>query len=523
MEPPESAHDAGRPMVVDPDGTKKASLPLKTTHVLWHMPCFLRIPAVTDETQELANRWLVLLLAALGGFMTTLDSSIINIALPAIARTFGVGISGAIEWIIIGYLIVIASVLLSLGRLADMIGRKPIYEAGLVIFVLGSVVSGAAPSLTILILARLLQGLGGALIFSVNIAMITSVFPPHQRGQALGLNSVVVALGISAGPTLGGLITQYLTWRWIFYVNVPVGIIALVVARCVLTERFHMQTGQFDPLGALLFALGLASVTLGLSFGQEWGWTSLPLISALGVGIGALFAAVVVERHVPEPLLKFSLLKNRVFASASVSFLCCMLALFAPGFLLPFYFEQLRGFSVVQSGLLLTPLPLTLAVVAPLSGRLSDRFGSRILSPLGLSIACCGLFLLSQLNTQSTLWDVIWRLVVMGIGQGLFQAPNTRALMGAAPADEQGIASGVLATVRVIGQAVSVALAGSIFTSFGAAAAGVALSSPAQLPAGRISMLQHVFISGLHAALLACAIFAAIGILTSLVRGDETV
>jgi multidrug resistance protein len=153
--------------------------------------------------------------------MTTLDSSIVNIALPAIAHTFGVGVSGAVEWIIIGYLLVFASVLLTFGRLADMIGRKPIYLTGLVIFVLGSVFSGAAPSLGILILARIFQGLGGALIFSVNIAMITSVFPPRERGRALGLNSVVVALGISAGPTLGGIITQYFTWRWIFYQTAP--------------------------------------------------------------------------------------------------------------------------------------------------------------------------------------------------------------------------------------------------------------------------------------------------------------
>jgi MFS family permease len=247
-------------------------------------------------------------------------------------------------------------------------------------------------------------------------------------------------------------------------------------------------------------------------------------MSSLVVGIVALLAAVFVERHVAEPILKFSLLKNRVFASANMSFLFCMLALFAPGFLLPFYFEQLRGFSVAQSGLLLTPLPLTLAVIAPLSGSLADRFGSHILSPLGLAIACFGLFLLGQLNAQSSLWEITWRLVVIGIGQGLFQAPNTRALMGAAPADEQGIASGVLATVRVIGQALSVALAGSLFTSFGAAAAGVVLSSHGQtLPASRISTLQNIFVSGFHAALVACAVLAAIGIMTSLVRGNDTV
>src|SRR5947209_19115536 len=201
------------------DETNKAKSPaLDPTHSLLHLPTLFHVPVAIGEAQEQANKWVVLMLVALAAFMTTLDSSIVNIALPAIAHTFGVGVSGAIEWIIIGYLIVIAACLLTLGRLADMLGRKPIYEAGLVIFVLGSIFSGAAPSLTILIIARLFQGVGGAFIFSVNAAMITSAFPASERGRALGLNAVVVALGVSAGPTIGGLITQYLSWRWIFYV-----------------------------------------------------------------------------------------------------------------------------------------------------------------------------------------------------------------------------------------------------------------------------------------------------------------
>ena len=198
MEQPEPAHDAG---ATSPDEPKNSRhLVLEAIHAIWHTPYLFHIPAVTGDTQEHANKWVVLILAALGFLTTTLDSSIVNISLPAIAHTFGVGINGAIEWVIIGYLIIIASVLLSLGRMADMIGRKPIYEAGLVVFVLGSIFSGAAPSLLMLIIARLFQGLGGALIFSVNVAMITSVFPAHQRGQALGWNSVVVALWYQRWP-----------------------------------------------------------------------------------------------------------------------------------------------------------------------------------------------------------------------------------------------------------------------------------------------------------------------------------
>jgi EmrB/QacA subfamily drug resistance transporter len=505
------------------DETNGATYPAPgLTHALMHLPTLVHGLGATGSEQEQTNKWVVLMLVALGAFMTTLDSSIVNIALPAIAHTFGTGVSGAIEWIIIGYLIVIAACLLTLGRLADMIGRKPIYEAGLVIFVLGSILSGAAPSLTILILARLLQGVGGACIFAVNTAMITSVFPASERGRALGLNAVVVALGVSAGPTIGGLITQYLTWRWIFYVNVPIGALVFIMGMRMLTSPHQSNKERFDLLGAVLFAIGLAAMTLGFSFGEEWGWTSPGIISALVVGGVALVAAVLVERRIRDPLLKRSLLNNRVFASANMSFLCAMLALFAPGFLLPFYFEELRGFPAVQAGLFLTPLSLTLAVMAPLSGSMADRFGSRVLAPLGLAIACFGLVLLSQLNAHSSIFDIIWRLVVIGIGQGLFQSPNTRALMGAAPPDEQGVASGLLSTGRVIGQALSVALAGSIFSGFGAAAAEVLLSSPGQsLSTSRVNDLQNTFLAGFHAAFLLCATFAAIGIFTSLVRGNE--
>ncbi len=277
-------------------------------------------PAAGADRPEQANKWVVLVLAGIGAFMTTLDSSIVNISLPAIAHSFGVSLSGSVEWIIIGYLVAIAAVLLTFGRLADMLGRKPIWLAGLVVFTLGSAICGAAPTLGVLIAARLFQGLGAALIFAVNIAMITGVFPAHERGKALGMNSIVVALGVSAGPTIGGIITQYLSWHWIFYINVPIGILLFIASQRLLTERMHRGQGKFDPLGATLLGIGLAAVTLGLSFGQEWGWTSLRLLIALIIGAGALYAGVLVERRVQDPVVDLKLVTNRVFASANISF-----------------------------------------------------------------------------------------------------------------------------------------------------------------------------------------------------------
>ena len=477
----------------------------------------------TGELQGQTNKWIVLALAATATFMTTLDSSIVNIGLPSIANTFHTGINGTTEWIIIGYLVVIAALLLTFGRIADMIGRRPIFLTGLVVFTLGSALSGLAPSLLLLILARLFQGIGGALIFSVNVAMITSIFSSHERGLALGLNMVVVSLGVAAGPTIGGFITQYLSWRWIFYVNVPICLLLLLASLYFYREQHPQQHERFDPIGAIMLAIGLAALTLGLSFGQEWGWLSAGMLAALAISLVMLVVGVYVEAHVEHPILNLGLVTNRVFAFANISFMLCMMALFAPGFLLPFYFEELRGFSIIQTGLMMTPLPLMLAVVAPLSGTLADRLGSRWLSPAGLAIACFGLFLVSQINAQSAPWDIIWRLVVTGLGQGLFQSPNTRTMMGAAPLNAQGEASGLLATGRVIGQSMSVALTGTVFAALGGAAAGTLLTSPQaqNLSLTSINALQQTFVSSFHTALLVCAAFAALGIFTALARGNE--
>ena len=474
---------------------------------------------IVQERQP--NKWTVLGVLAIGILMATLDSSIVNISLPSISHYFSVPLNGAVEWVIIAYLVVIAGVLLTLGRLADMVGRKMLWIVGLIMFTLGSAICGAAPTLLVLILARAFQGLGGALLMAVSPAMLTGAFPPEERGRALGINAVFVALGVSIGPTLGGLITQNLTWRWIFYVNVPLGIIGIICAVTILRERGLRLNGRFDPLGAFLLAAGLVALTLGLSFGQEWGWTSPALLSTLAVCVLALILLGIVETRIADPILDFSLLRNRVFLSANVSLILSNLALFTVSFMLPFYLEELRGIEPGQAGLLLTPLPLTIAVIAPFSGALADRIGSRWLAAGGLTLACVGLLLLSQLNAQSSLADIIWRLIFTGVGQALFQSPNNSALMGAAPRHQQGSASGFLATCRVVGQSVSVALSGAIFVGLGGAVAGSLLARGLFLPAADVAHLQGMFISAFHAAFVVCAIVAAVGVMTSLVRGRE--
>jgi EmrB/QacA subfamily drug resistance transporter len=338
----------------------------------------------------------------------------------------------------------------------------------------------------------------------------------------LGINAVIVALGVSAGPTLGGLITESWTWRWIFYINVPIGVIAFFATQRFFKERGGTGQGRFDPFGAVTLAVGLATLTLGLSFGQEWGWATAGVIVLFVVAAIAIIALIIVERRVSYPIVTFSLFQNRLFTSANISLLLSFLALFAVSFLLPFYLEELRGFTPLEAGLFLTPLPLTLAVIAPISGSLADRIGTRWLASTGLALGCTGLILISQIDAHSSNFDIIWRLIVIGVGQGLFQSPNNSALMGAAPRDRQGVAAGFLASGRVIGQSLSVALAGAIFASFGAAAAGAQLARAYQHPQGQsITALQHSFVTGFHAALVVCAAIAAIGVFTSLARGKE--
>jgi EmrB/QacA subfamily drug resistance transporter len=474
-----------------------------------------------DYGGERAGKWTVMTIVAIGVFMATLDTSIVNISLPAIAHDFGVPLSGAIEWVIIAYLMATVAVLLTAGRLADIVGRKVVWSTGLIIFTAGSALCGAAQSLAFLIAMRAFQGIGGALLMAVSPAMLTNAFPPNERGRALGLNTVIVALGISVGPTLGGIITAYFTWRWIFYVNVPVGMIGLIATLRLLTERIHRNPGRFDPLGAILLAAGFASLTAALSFGQELGWASLPILAALIVSIISLALLPVIESRVPNPIIVFSLLRNRVFSLSLLSLTLNFLALFAVGFMLPFYLEQLRHFPTQVSGLLLTPLPLTVAVLAPFAGRLSDRIGSRLLAPIGMAIACLGLILLSTLNENSSIGDIIWCLVVIGAGQAIFQSPNNSTLMGSAPQELQGSASGFLATGRTFGQSLSVALAGAVFATTGGATAGLLLASRTQQRGVNNAVWQHMFVHGFQITFLVCAIFAGIAIFTSLVRGKQ--
>ena len=270
------------------------------------------------------RKWLTLAVVALGTLMTSLDASIVNISLPSIAHTFHTPLGGAIEWVVIAYLVVIAATLLTFGRLSDLAGRKAVWMAGLAVFTFGSAWCGAAGSLPQLICGRVLQGLGGALIFAPGFAIITDTFSAADRGRALGLNGVVFAIGTSLGPTLGGLITEHLSWRWIFYLNVPLSVLALVASRRVLTSSDSRAREGLDLPGAGLIAVGFACITLALSFSQEWSW--MRLLACFLIGLVMLVAAGLVDRRARYPVVDLALFRNRVLSSAMASMALAMVA-----------------------------------------------------------------------------------------------------------------------------------------------------------------------------------------------------
>ncbi|HEY0191173.1 MAG TPA: MFS transporter, partial [Kofleriaceae bacterium] len=461
------------------------------------------------------SKWVMLAVVGIGVFMCTLDSSIVNVSLPGIARHFDVQVGPEVEWVVIAYLVVIAALLLTIGRLSDRLGQRSLWLAGLVVFTAGSALCGAAPALGWLIAARVVQGVGGALLMAISPAMLTAAFPANERGRALGLNATVVALGISAGPTLGGLLTELASWRWIFYVNLPVGVIGVIASRAVLPRPKPAQRDtRFDLPGAVLIGMALAALTAGLSLGNSQGWRSPVVLGLLAVAGAAAVGFVVHERRHPVPLLDRELFRDRLFAWTTVSLVLSFLAAFATAFLLPVYLQQLRHVSPAMTGLLLTPFPIVVAIVAPLSGRLADRIGTRGLAAAGMTLLCLGLVALSGLDDRTSHLGMIWRQVVAALGMGLFQSPNNSALMGAAPDDRKGVAAGMLATGRTMGQALSVAIAGAVFGGLGGAAAGREFLARPGDP-----QLAATFVHGFRAALLVSAGIAALAIVTSLMHG----
>jgi EmrB/QacA subfamily drug resistance transporter len=461
------------------------------------------------------RKWLILTAVSLGSLMSTLDGSIVNIALPAIETDFAIDLT-TVEWVVVAYLLVVGSLLLPFGRLGEVLTFKRVYLVGFAIFTLASVCCGAAPNAAGLVAFRVVQGIGAAMLMAMGPAIVARTFHDRERGRALGLNGLSVAIGLSLGPALGGILTQVATWRAIFLINAPIGLLAILWAARVLPAETRGKDESFDVKGAALSGVALFALLLALSDGQEWGWTS-PAIVGLFVTFVVLGGAfLLTERSSIQPMVDLALFRIRPFSAGLASAVVAFAGLFTATFLLPFLLEQGRGFSPIEAGLLLTPVPITMALVAPLSGAASDRFGPRILASAGMAIMVLGFLSLTQLSVDFTLPDLVWRLVLLGVGQGMFMSPNSSAVLGSVPRPRVGTASGTLAQMRVNGQAVGIALSGAI----------VATRLPvhlAELGGGvpTAAVRSAALAGAIHDAFVVAALVCCVGIVTSLVRGSS--
>ncbi len=447
------------------------------------------------------QKWLVLIAIGASTFMSALDTSVVNTVLPVINQSFGSEIA-TVEWVVTIYLLIVSGLLLSFGRLGDMRGHKQVFLIGFTIFITSSALCGWAPSIGALIAFRGLQAIGAAMLASNSPAILTKNFPASQRGQALGLQATMTYLGLTAAPSLGGWLTDLISWRSVFYINVPVGLAAFILSwKFIPQDRQTENQEKFDLPGGVLFLASLIALLLGLNQGYAWGWTSLPILSLIIFAGFFLAIFIFVERRSSSPMLDLSLFKNRVFSASTISALINYIAVFSILLLLPFYLIQGREFSPSQAGLILTIQPIIMAIVAPISGGISDRIGTRIPSVLGMLILSLGLILLSRLGPYSPIYEIGIALGIVGLGTGTFISPNNSAIMGSAPGQRQGIAAGILATARSTGMVLGVGLAGAIFTTILAESVG-----------------ENTIYAATRASFIIAAILAAIGAFTSAVK-----
>ena len=395
--------------------------------------------------------------------MATLDSSIVNIALPTIRRELAAGDS--VEWVVLSYLLTTTSTLLIMGKLSDRLGRRSMYIAGFAVFVLGSLLCGLSWDIWSLVGFRIVQGLGASMIFAIGPAIISDTFLPNERGQALGLMGAIVAAGSSAGPVAGGLLLGKFGWPSIFFVNVPIGLIAIWRAWVVLPVTPKLPRQRFDLVGAGLFLVGVTTLLIGLDFGPEpdYGWNDPVVLTLLGVGAGLLVGFFVQESRTPEPMLQLSLFRNRPYTSAILAALLAFVASGANLFVIPFFLQQLLGFAPQTAGLILLAGPLTLSIVAPIGGYLSSRVSIRWLASVGLMIAATGYFAFSFLRADWGWPDVVWRSALVSMGFALFQSPNSSSALNSAPLAQRGVASSLIAFMRNLGFVMGIALAAAVW------------------------------------------------------------
>jgi EmrB/QacA subfamily drug resistance transporter len=410
--------------------------------------------------------WIGFSAVAVGTVMATLDSSIVNVALPTIGHELGASIA-AVQWIVAGYLLTISAALLTAGRLGDLVGHRRVFAAGLLLFTAGSALCGLARGLPSLVAARVVQGLGASATMAIGPAALTALFPRERRG--LGANASAVALGLTLGPPLGGFIVQHLSWRWLFLVNLPIGLVGAAWAFATLPADAPARGSKLDLPGAAWIAAAVGTLVAAIQAAPRSPPTAALLLACAGASAVLLVRR---ERRAPSPLVDASLFSRRIFSLGLASGLLSYTALFSSTLLTPFFLARVKGLEPRALGLALIAVPLALSISSPISGRLSDRLGSRGLCVAGMAVLACGLGGLALARADDGVPSIVARLALCGLGMGLFQPPNNSAVMGALPRERLGSGGGLLAEARNFGMALGIASSEALFRAFGGAAAG---------------------------------------------------
>jgi EmrB/QacA subfamily drug resistance transporter len=455
----------------------------------------MRQRLVTPENKK----WWTLAAVSIGLFMIMLDNTVVNVALPSMQRGLHLTLS-ELEWIVAGYALTFAAFMLTGGKLADLLGRRLIFMAGLVVFTGASLACGLAPNGGFLIGARVVQGLGGALMNPATLSIVTATFPPRERGTAIGIWAGVSAMALAIGPLVGGLLTEHVNWNWIFFINVPIGVAGLLAIPLLIDETKDTSHEQRpDVPGLVASAVGLFALTYAFIEANSYGWTSGRIVGAFAIAAVAGAAFLVLEMRQRLPMLDLSLFRNRTFSGANTAMMFVGLAMFGTFFYVSLYMQQVLRYSPVEAGASFLPMTLLIIAIAPQAGRLADRFGSRWLVGGGMTLLAIMLVYYSWLGQHESFWSLLPGLLIGGTGMAITMTPTTAAAMSSVPVDKAGVGSAVLNSMRQVGGSLGIAVMGAI----------VASTQSSSLRAG--DPRPVAFLHGFHDGLRVAAIIAFAG------------
>ncbi|MEM7134269.1 MAG: MFS transporter [Chloroflexota bacterium] len=415
-------------------------------------------------TVDYSRKWYVMLAVGLASFLETIDTSIVNIALPTLVRSFAVDFS-IVQWVVLAFVLTQATLMLVIGRVGDMVGKKRIFIAGLIVASFGSILCGLAPDIWWLIGFRIIQGIGVAMALALGMGIVTEAFPPEERGLALGTIGAIVSIGIILGPLIGGWMLEMLSWRWIFLMAVPLALVDIPIAQRFLPDSQPTGGQKFDFVGAGTFFVFLLLFLLGITGGQQDGYDSLIVQILLAASALFLLVFAILETRIEQPVIDVRLFRSSLFSINLLLRLLSFVIYVGVLLLLPFYLENIRGFSPRYSAMLFVVPSICFGIAAPTAGRLSDRFGTHRIMLAGLVMMIFGCYSLGTLTDTTSLFGYVWRLIPFGLGMGVFQAPNNSVIFGLVPTERLGMTSGLMSVMRTLGRSFGIAIIGGFWTS----------------------------------------------------------